>query len=238
MLDPTALAAYCAWPVFSGDCFLLVHSLLKQGVRPHTVIDVGANIGQFAVAAGKLLKPAVTYSFEPLPECYTLLCRNVRKLGVRTLPLALGDANGESVLHVTQGTFASSCLPPTATFQSEWPDAREVATRKVTVSTLDRELGDVEFKPPTLLKLDVQGYEAQVLRGAQDLLKRVDWIVLETGFAVRYEGETLFSELLRIVEGYGFRFLRPLKFNAHPETDEITEMDALFERQERPYSTR
>ncbi len=235
LLDHEALAAYYGWPVFSSDCFHLVSALAHEGRQPRTVIDVGANTGQFAVAAAKLLRPNTIYSFEPVSECFALLERNVRDLNVKTFRLALGDGHYEIPLHVTCGKSASSCLRPMADFQSSFREARVAATVTVKASTLDRELGNVEFMSPTLLKLDVQGYEAQVLGGAQKLLKRVEWVVAETAFVARYEGETLFPEVLHMMESYGFRFVRPIASSAHVETGEIMEIDALFERKEAPF---
>ena len=229
LLNPYALAAYCSWPIFSSDCFNMVSGLVQDGRQPRTVIDVGANAGQFAVAAAKLLHPVTVFSFEPVPDCFALLNHNVRDLNVRPFSLGLGDGSTEKNLHVTCGSFASSFLTPMANFQSSYPEARVAETVPVRASTLDRELGDVEFESPTLLKLDVQGYEAQVLAGGQTLLKRIDWIIVEMAFVARYEGETLFPELLHVVESYGFRFVRPLACSAHVATGDIMEIDALFE---------
>src|SRR5581483_9486217 len=92
-----------------------------------------------------------------------------------------------------------------------------------------RELGNAELQRPVLLKLDVQGYEARVLSGAANLLRRVDWLITEMAFVARYEGETLFPELLRTIESHGFRFVKPLGCNTPPDTGEISEMDVLFE---------
>jgi len=143
--------------------------------------------------------------------------------------MALGDEESEADLHLTLGKFASSCLRPSDVFQSEWPDAREVATVRVAVSTLDRQLAESRLERPLLLKLDVQGYEAQVLSGAARLLRQVDWMVLEAAFEERYESEKLFPEILAAVTGYGFRLVRPVAFQVDPKTDAISEVDVLFE---------
>jgi FkbM family methyltransferase len=230
LLDLQALHAILTWPVFGGDCFRMVAALSKQGIVPRTVIDVGANVGQFAVAAAKLWPQVGVHSFEPLPGAFALLKKHVDGLTVRAYQLALGETEGESALHVTTGNCFSSFLPPSVAFQAAFPEARDIATVGVRVSTLDREFAEAEVESPTLLKLDVQGYEAAVLRGGSKTLRRIDWIVVETAFRVRYEGEEFFPQVMRLLENNDFCFKRPVSFHVDSETDEVVEIDALFER--------
>ena len=103
-------------------------------------------------------------------------------------------------------------------------------TTTVEASTLDRIFESIDLAPPVLLKLDVQGYEAKVLLGGVKTLKRVDYVVLEASLRPMYNGEVLFLDLVRLMAGYGFRFLRPVGWLADRKTDEVLQMDALFER--------
>src|SRR5712692_665227 len=91
--DTAALAAWLSWPRFSVTSFRLVSGLVKQGILARTVLDVGANTGQFAVAAAKLFPGARVYSFEPLPACVTQLRRHASKLPNLTIyPIAPGSS--------------------------------------------------------------------------------------------------------------------------------------------------
>ena len=88
----------------------------------------------------------------------------------------------------------------------------------------------IDLIPPVLLKLDVQGYEAKVLAGAERTLSRCDYVIIEMSMARMYEGETEFTDLLRLMNNYGFRFLRPIGWLEHPRTGAILQMDGLFAR--------
>jgi len=81
LLDPRAVRAFITWPMFSLTSFRMVSGLARQGVLPATIIDVGANVGQFAVAAAKLIPNVRVHSFEPAPEAAQQLRRNVAGIG-------------------------------------------------------------------------------------------------------------------------------------------------------------
>jgi hypothetical protein len=98
------------------------------------------------------------------------------------------------------------------------------------MSTLDEQLASTVLQGSVLLKLDVQGYEAQVLEGAANTLARVDYVLLESSFRPLYDGENTFLELLRMLATRGFEFSHPLGWLEDPHTDEILQMDALFIR--------
>ena len=105
-----------------------------------------------------------------------------------------------------------------------------MATTTIRISTLDAVLDTVEFSPPVLLKVDVQGYEGHVLRGAEKTLRRVDYVILEASFRPMYEGELLFLDLVKLLDSYGFSFSRPVGWLADRNTGEYLQMDALFVR--------
>lgn len=224
-----ALHSLLNWPKFSLTSFAMISQLMRQGVSPKTVIDVGANVGQFAVASAKLFPNVCVHSFEPNPACANLLSNHVKSLrNVLVYPIALGDKDGEIAFHVNSHSHSSSILPLTKNHLEAFPNAREVSSIQVKVSTLDRVFSGVGLVKPVLLKLDVQGYEAQALRGAADTLKRVDYVVLEASFKPMYEGEMLFMDVVHLMEGYGFSFSRPIGWLPDPHTGEIIQMDALF----------
>jgi FkbM family methyltransferase len=229
--DRDSLKALVRWPKFSVSSYFMVARLLRQGIEPHTVLDVGANTGQFAVASSKLFPGARVHSFEPVPECVDELRENVSGLDVAVYPLGLGQQEGQVSFHVNSHSHSSSALPLANSHRESFPEAREERTIEVEVSTLDRVFEGVELERPVLIKLDVQGYEARVLRGGEETLKRADYVVLETSFKPMYEGEKTFMDLARMMEGYGFRFERPVGWLSSPKTGEILQMDALFVRE-------
>jgi FkbM family methyltransferase len=209
----------------------MVSDLRTQCINPRTVIDVGANTGQFAVAAAHLFDQPAMYCFEPAPDCVARLKRNLRGLGnVIVSPIALSDYPGESVFHINAHSHSSSMLSLTSGHMEAFPVAVVPGEIRVPVSTLEFELSSVELAPPVLMKIDIQGAEAAMLRGAAATLRRVDYVVVETSFKSMYEGETTFPGLLEIMQHYGFDFVQPIGFLTHLRAGEVLQMDALFIR--------
>ena len=81
-----------------------------------------------------------------------------------------------------------------------------------------------------MLKVDVQGFEAHVIRGAAGVLQQVDMVVIEASFQPMYVGEMTFLELGNLMAHQGFEFVGPLDWLSHPKTGEVLQMDALFKR--------
>jgi FkbM family methyltransferase len=231
MGNPTVWYALLSWPKFSMTSYRMVSSLVRQGTIPKTVIDVGANVGQFAVASARIFPEVTVHSFEPEPTSLAKLRLNVRNLDcVHVYPVALGKESGEVMFHVNSHSHSSSVLPLGEVHRAAFPCARQIYDIKVAMSTLDQELAVVSLEAPVLLKLDVQGYELQVLEGASDTLRKVDYVLLETSFRPMYEGERTFMTVVRAMEGYGFEFLRPIAWLDDPRNGEVLQMDALFAR--------
>jgi FkbM family methyltransferase len=230
LLEPGAIRAIATWPIFSISSFKMISALARQGIVPRTVIDVGANAGQFAVASAMIFPNVEVYSFEPVPETVSALKENVRNLpNVKVYPFALGERPGHSTFHVNSHSQSSSILALGRPHLEAFPDEREVRTIEVELTTLDAVFHMIHLKPPVLLKLDVQGYEAKTLAGAQQTLKRCDYVVAEASFKPMYEGETPFSEILAMMERKNFAFLRPVGWLTEPRTGEILQLDALFQ---------
>lgn len=220
------------WPVFSRTSYAMVTGLASQGVRPRTVLDAGANKGQFSVAARNLLQPERIHAFEPLPEVGDELARRcARYPEIVVHRMALGAAEGQAVLHVNAHSQSSSLLALQARHLAVFPDAREQSDVVVKVGRLDETLAGEPLAPPVLLKVDTQGYEADVLAGATGVLDRLDYVVLETSFTPLYEGERIFREVLSLMESLSFVFTRPVGSLRDPHTGEYLQMDALFRRQ-------
>lgn len=229
--EPGAIAALFRWPKFSLASYRIVRSLAEQGILPQSVIDAGANVGQFCVASAKLLPAQQIHVFEPLPSAFEQLQRHARGFAnVRLHNVALGERIGEVEFNVNRHSHSSSILPLADAHRAAFPEAMESEVIQVPLTTLDRALAGVDLPGPCLLKLDVQGYEDRVLAGASDILAQVQYIVSELSFKSMYEGEKTFTQMLDLLAGHGFRFVRPLDFLRDPRTGEILQIDALFER--------
>ncbi len=209
----------------------MASDLARQGVVPQTVIDVGANVGQFAIAAAKHFPSAWIYSFEPIPETLDQLRANLKTIrNVTIFPFALGASEMEVAFNVNADSRASSVLHLAQGHLSAAPAAIEVRQISAKLSTLDTVFRELDLKSPVLLKLDVQGYEARVLEGGRETLKRIDFVIAEASFKPMYEGEVLFLDMVAMMKNRGFDFLRPVGWLSNPKTGEILQMDMLFAR--------
>lgn len=219
------------WPKFSVTSFSMISGLKKQGLIPQTVIDVGANVGQFAIAAAKLFPGVQIHSFEPNPPCATRLRHNVRSLPeIKVYEQALGERSGTVDFHVNTHSHSSSILPLAGSHLDAFPEARESGVIRVPLSTLDEVFSGIKLAGPVLLKLDVQGYELPALQGGKAFLQQVDYVLLEASFKPMYQNEPLFMTLVEEMRAMGFDFLRPVGFLRSPQTGEFLQMDALFQR--------
>lgn len=230
-LNPRAWVALLTWPKFSAASFEITSALRRQGIVPDTIIDIGANVGQFAVASMKTFPNARVHSFEPQPDSFAQLSKHVRAFPQSSVyPVACGDFIGSTAFHVNTLSHSSSILPLAARHLEAFPQYREATTIEVKVQTLDSLLPTIAPSGLTLLKIDVQGFEAKVLAGAAEALTRVDYVLLEASLRPLYEGEMLFPEMLAFMAARGFRFLRPVAWMTDPHNGEILQMDVLFGR--------
>jgi len=227
--DKRSFVALASWPKFSLESFLVTSRLRRFGINPLTILDVGANVGQFAIAARKTWPAAYVYSFEPSPEVAARLRSNIAKLGrMSVVEIALGEFAGVADFNINRRDQASSILPQSMRRNEIFPEETISQIIQVKVCTLDEALASCEVTGPVLLKIDAQGFEDRVLKGALNSLKKIEFVLLEASMNSLYEGELSFVEMLSLMDKMGFEFVRPLSWHLAPRTGEIIEMDILF----------
>jgi FkbM family methyltransferase len=228
----TGRRALTRWRPRSLASFRLVSALRDNGLTPATVIDVGANVGQFARASIEVFDQPEVHSFEPLPSAATQFRENLRDSAqVRLHPVALGAVNGTATLHEHAYSLASSLRPvrrdgAAPSWVSTAPLHHEVPVRR-----LDDEL-TLPLTRPCLLKIDVQGTELDVLAGAAETLRSVDWILLELTFEPVYQDEPLFAEVDASMRAMGWRMKWPISAMRSGDGHLVAQIDALYERAE------
>lgn len=226
-----AFRAIITWPKFSLASFLILSRLKQAGVNPLTIIDLGANVGQFAVAATKFFDKAQIFSFEPDPQTAEILRQNLKGINQATVIVsAVGDCVGDAEFFVNKDAQVSSILKLGNDRKHDFPDSTVIDKITVPVTTLDAFFHEMPLERPILVKIDVQGFEDRVIMGAKTFLRQTEWVLMEVSFADLYEGERDFRSLLELMDKHGFRFLRPVNYHISPLTNQIIEMDALFQR--------
>lgn len=170
-----------------------------------TVIDVGANRGQFLLVAARRFPDAALIAFEPLPAAREVLRRAApRWRPVRLFEVALSDRSGTATFHVSRADDSSSLLPITPAQAATFPGTDEVAQVPVRTARLDEVLAPGDLEPPVLLKIDAQGGELGVLAGATGLLDRVATVLVECSFTELYEGQPRAGAVVGFLAGHGF----------------------------------
>jgi FkbM family methyltransferase len=192
------------------------------------IIDVGANRGQFAIASCRRFPNAKIISFEPLPE----LCKAYRKNlqgydNVLVHNLALGKEKALIDFYRNEHSHASSALVISEKQKEEIPTTSKTTKIQVQVDRLDNVISSNAIASPILLKLDVQGYEKNVLQGATGLLPKIDYLVFEASFTSMYDGEPLYDEMHFFLKSLGFEIVAPVGF-LEGKNGAILQMDFLY----------
>jgi FkbM family methyltransferase len=211
----------------------LYEALSSYGVN--TVLDVGAHTGQFALAVRRALPDAMVHSFEPSGETFFELRRSCRAdPGIRTWQLALSEEEGVVSMYRNEASATSSLLPMTALSQRAFPHATKWRPEMVTATTLDKWAATQSLVEPILIKVDVQGYEAQVLRGGTQTFGRALVLLLEVSFAELYEGQSLFDDIYTLIRGLNFSCCGMFNNIYDPHSHGVLQSDALFVRSAAP----
>ena len=210
--------------------FRMMHNLQRERIAPRTIIDLGANVGQFARAASSAFPEASIYSVEPNPEVVGQLRSNLADVSrLKVFATAVGDVDGEIEFHCNSHSQSSSILRHSAADEKASGANGRTRTVVVPIQKLDTLFANVQLESPTLLKLDLQGYELAALKGAGQLLQRVDYIVVEAVFEEFYVGEPHFEDIWEFLRAAGFRMLRPMAFLCDRQ-GAISQTDVLFGR--------
>lgn len=207
-----------------------------RDLRFGTVIDVGANRGQFARLASEFFPNAKFYCFEPLGEPFRELTAWAKTQNgrVHCFQLALGEQEGQVDMHMhEQHLSSSSILAATDNCHQLYPKTRTERRISVKVSTLDRVLEDVLDKLPReiFLKLDVQGFEDRVLRGGAKLFPNCRAILLEISLDTLYEGQADFLHITQLMYQNGFRYAGNLN-QVYGDNGHVAYLDALFRKED------
>jgi len=197
-----------------------------------TILDVGANSGQFAIRMFQAGWPGRIVSFEPLSSAHASLQKLAKDHSSWDVAprMALGSSNGSASINIARNSQSSSLLPMLDRHLKAAPDSAYVGTEHVQVMALRDVVDQVSVSSRFILKMDVQGFEGEVLRGVGDVLSRCPIIFTEVSLQPLYDGEPLFTELSDTIIRLGYRCvgIRPGYFDQ--DSREIVQADVTFLR--------
>ena len=196
-----------------------------------TVIDVGANGGQYGQFLRRIGYQGRIVSYEPLSSAFASL--QVAAAGDpswETHNLGIGKAEGSATLNVSDNSESSSLLRMLPSHLQSFPESRYIATETITLTTLEKALADIPTSARIFVKIDTQGYELPVIEGAGDSLKRVSGVQLEMSIVSLYEGETLMADMVNHMDRRGFRLMGLEPAPGDARTGQLLQVDGLFFR--------
>lgn len=170
-----------------------------------TVIDVGANKGQFALFALRRFPRAQLYCFEPLPQAYEKLTQvTTHSFRVCAEQSGIADSDGRSSFKVSHRDDSSSLHDPSPLQLQAFPDTKMVSELEINVARLDTIIPLTDLAEPFLLKIDVQGSELEVLSGAKRLLGQDGDVLVEASFAELYTNQALAADIVSVLRSTGY----------------------------------
>lgn len=200
-----------------------------------SVLDIGANEGQFAAIARRLWPHAQIHSFEPLPAVHDRLLRTLHGLGdAHAHKLALSDRAGRTAMHASAFSPSSSLLPMAELHRREWPESAQHSSVEVTLARLDDWATAHRIAVgPQLIKIDVQGHEKAVIDGGRQTIRCAEIVVLEVSFYEFYERQPLFADIFDTMRELGFVYRGNIEQFRSRDGRRVLYADAVFENLER-----
>lgn len=196
------------------------------------VLDVGANVGQYAQELRDIGYPGRMVSFEPLKSAYArLLAASGKDRSWDCLNIALGDRDELSWINVSANTQSSSLLEMLPEHERVSPKSRYVGKEEIEVKALDSIFDDIrQGEEGIWLKIDAQGFEKNVLEGAETSLQFISTIQLEMSLRPLYAGELLLCDMQGYLNDKGYGLVAVEPGYSDKATGEVLQVDGIFHR--------
>jgi FkbM family methyltransferase len=216
--------------VRDGFRYRFVFALQQQGVT--SVLDIGANVGQFGRDLRRAKFAGRIVSVEPLLDAYRQLETELADDPAwQAERAAVSDRPGTLTMNVAGNSVSSSVLPMRSEHVDAAPAARYVNTEEVTATTVDDLVDRHRLDPAsTLLKIDVQGYEKSVLEGAEKTLSQFAAVRTEMSLVPLYDGQALMPEIMAYLDERGFDLWFLERGFTDPHTRRMLQLDGVFFR--------
>jgi len=216
-----------------GESFAAQKTLmgLLQQKEINLVLDVGANIGQFVQGLRQAGYRERVVSFEPQASAHAQLQAIAASDPKWTIAnrTAIGAVSGVITMHTSGNSVSSSILTMLNSHREAAPESDYVGTESVQINRLD-DIFVVTAQDRVMLKVDVQGYEQQVLNGAPNILASCHALIVEMSLIPLYEGQVLARQMWDLLDEAGFEIWSLEPGFRNPHSGRLLQMDGLFVR--------
>lgn len=181
------------------------NQIYKDNIKNPIIFDVGANEGQSIERFKSIFPKSIIHSFEPIKECYEKIIRIYDKKNIFINNCALGDKECERFFYINKNTYTSSFFKINNKYKELVNSDGINMSVKKKISTIDGYLSLHKIKKIDILKIDTQGYELNILKGAKKSLKsKIKFIELEFILADYYKKKVNFYEIDKILSENNF----------------------------------
>jgi len=216
--------------IFTSEEVLLQTILEHFNIR--TILDVGANEGQFGSKIIDLGYSGKIYSFEPIVSVHKTLEVNASKFPQwTTINMGIGSKEEELMINVSENLASSSVFNVDQKSVEAEPATRTTHKEKIKITTIDSFVSkqkNLDYE--ILLKLDIQGFELEALKGARTSLAKFKLIQVELSFIPVYEQAPLYKEVIGFLEENDFEIFTLTPAFIDGKTGRMLQADGIFVR--------
>tara|TARA_B100000029_G_scaffold413419_1_gene416416 strand:- start:1359 stop:2105 length:747 start_codon:yes stop_codon:yes gene_type:complete len=195
------------------------YRLKKLGYKPKSIFDVGANRGEWSNNLKEIFKDANFFLFEPQIEMEPFLKRFTdNNPGSEYFLLALGEKEKVEEIGIWPGYYGTTFLHQNL----------DLEKREINVQSINNLIQNNRIPIPDVLKMDVQGFEMNILNGATQCFKHTEIIILETYLYSFLHNQPIFSEIVNFMYDNGYVIFDFEPFNRHKKTKILRYFDTIF----------
>ncbi len=194
------------------------------------ILDVGANIGQYATELRSIGYTGKIISFEPTKEAFKKLEKNAKSdKNWEVYNYCLGNYDGKTTINISKNSVSSSILNQLPQLTESAPDAAFINKEEISIKKLDTVFKELGIAGKNIyLKLDTQGYEKAILDGAKELLTQTIALQTETPLVQTYENTLSFEEMIEKLKTLNFMVYSIESGYYNQQTGKLLEVDVVF----------
>ncbi len=225
-LKNTIMSSYHDGHIESLEILELIKNKYPNDIK--VIFDIGGNIGSWTLLAKTNFPQAEIHAFEPLENFANCLKENTKNFSAISVhQVALGNDHAINEMYVAGD---SSSLLPLGNLMQEQYEIQSKEKMQIQTVILDEYIKEKKISQPDFIKLDIQGYELEALKGAKEAMQHAKYIFIEVSFEEFYIGQPLLYEVVAFMAEHKF-YATALKKETHVGM-RLYQTDILFEKRE------